>query len=85
MSAPRPTGLSRTALLLLISLHLYTFLKNDNKKLSNFILIILAGTIYMLAARSSILLLAIYIFTHFFFCVSSKIPTISNTVIFLNI
>ena len=67
MSAPRPTGLSRTALLLLISLHLYTFLKNDNKKLSNFILIILAGTIYMLAARSSMLLLAIYIFAHFFF------------------
>jgi len=67
MSAPRPTGLSRTALLLLISLHLYTFLKNDNKKLNHFFLIILAGIIYMLAARSSMLLLAIYIFAHFFF------------------
>ena len=64
---PRPTGLSRTALLLLISLHLYTFLKNDNKKLNHFFLIILACIIYMLAARSSMLLLAIYIFTHFFF------------------
>ena len=67
VGAPRPTGLSRTALIILIAFHSYLFLKNDTKILNQFFLVCLATMIYLLGARSSILLLLIYVFMHFFF------------------